>query len=172
MESLSSYFPLSRGAVLSDAAASRLSMTAHRFHVYMPLFAFAPRAITARSGLSRHEGARFHLRQTLTRHARVFRGSVLPRQSREAANATLLCMLKANRKAFQPLMQSLMGAWWCSQADTATEVSVSTPRRHHRKLRYFLTICFFSCGIAFLVGNRLEHFRPLQLVYLLNCKCS
>ena len=44
------------------------------------------------------------------------------RQTREAANTTLLCMLRANRRAFQPLMRSLMGAWWCSQADTAPEV--------------------------------------------------
>ncbi|CAM9275539.1 unnamed protein product [Hapterophycus canaliculatus] len=47
------------------------------------------------------------------------------RRTREAANATLLCMLKANRRAFQPLMRSLMGPWWCSQADTAMEVSTS-----------------------------------------------
>eukprot|EP00903_Cladosiphon_okamuranus_P017695 g16294.t1 len=47
------------------------------------------------------------------------------RRTREAANATLLCMLRANRRAFQPLMRSLMGAWWCSQADTAAEVSAS-----------------------------------------------
>ncbi|CAM9284215.1 unnamed protein product, partial [Scytosiphon promiscuus] len=47
------------------------------------------------------------------------------RRTREAANSTLLCMLRANRRAFQPLMRSLMGPWWCSQADTATEVSTS-----------------------------------------------
>ncbi|CAN0179259.1 unnamed protein product [Ectocarpus sp. 6 AP-2014] len=47
------------------------------------------------------------------------------RRTREAANTTLLCMLKANRRAFQPLMSSLMGPWFCSQADTAPEVSSS-----------------------------------------------
>ncbi|CAN0299527.1 unnamed protein product, partial [Ectocarpus sp. 12 AP-2014] len=47
------------------------------------------------------------------------------RRTREAANTTLLCMLKANRRAFQPLMSSLMGSWFCSQADTAPEVSSS-----------------------------------------------
>ncbi|CAM9269677.1 unnamed protein product, partial [Laminaria digitata] len=51
--------------------------------------------------------------------------------TREAANLTLLYMLKANRRAFQPLMQSLMGAWWCSQADTATEVSISAQKAFH-----------------------------------------
>ncbi|CBN78079.1 similar to Zinc finger protein 294 [Ectocarpus siliculosus] len=43
------------------------------------------------------------------------------RRTREAANTTLLCMLKGNRRAFQPLMSSLMGPWFCSQADTAPE---------------------------------------------------
>lgn len=109
-------------------------LSANRFHLCVLVHLYVP--VHARAPGATYDGVRsslfvapqwrlLHLWRTLTWHARVFRGPVLPRQTREAANATLLCMLKANRRAFQPLMQALMGAWWCSQADTATEVSVS-----------------------------------------------
>ncbi|CAM9157138.1 unnamed protein product, partial [Choristocarpus tenellus] len=47
------------------------------------------------------------------------------RRTRESVNCTLLWMMKANRKAFQPLLGSLLGPWWCAQADTAAEVATA-----------------------------------------------